>query len=62
MKLNLNILKADARKALVALVAAAGELTALGVLHGTAQHYVTVAIAVLTAVGVYAVPNAPAKP
>ena len=49
---------APARKALVAVAALAAQVIALGVLHGTALHYVQVGLAALAAVGVYAVPNA----
>ena len=50
---------ATIRKAIVAAVAVAAELIALGVLHGTAQTIAQVVIAAAGAAGVYAVPNAP---
>lgn len=50
---------ADARKFQVALVGALGEVLALGLLHGNAEHYTQVALTVATAVGVYLTPNSP---
>jgi hypothetical protein len=50
---------AGARKALVAVVAVAGEAVALGLLHGTAQNVALLIIAGGGALGVYAVPNKP---
>jgi hypothetical protein len=47
------------RKGLVAAVAGAGELVALGVLHGNALVAAEVILAVGQAVGVVAVPNEP---
>lgn len=62
MKLNL----ANLRKALVAVAGLVGQVAALGLLHGSAQHIVQVVLGALAAVGVYAVPNtskpAPATP
>jgi hypothetical protein len=48
---------AEARKAVVAVLAAAAEILSAGLLHGTAAHVVQVVLAVAAAVGVYAVPN-----
>lgn len=45
------------RKLIAALVGAAGEATALGLLNGTASKWSAVVVAFLTAAGVYAVPN-----
>lgn len=51
---------AQARKALVAAAGVVAELVAAGVLSGSVEHYAQLALAVLAAVGVYAVPNKPA--
>lgn len=48
---------AKARKAGVAVGGALAEIVALNVLHGPAQHYAEAALALLTALGVYRVPN-----
>lgn len=48
---------AGARKAIVGVAGVAGQLLALGVLHGTAQHVAQVVVAVATAAGVYGVGN-----
>lgn len=53
---------AEARKFAVAAVAVAGEAVALGLLHGTVQNVAQLVIAAAAAAGVYAIPNAPAKP
>ena len=55
----MTIKLATIRKAVVAAVAVAAELVALGVLHGTAQTVAQVVIAAAGAAGVYVVPNAP---
>lgn len=53
---------AQVRKALVAVIAVAGEALALGLLHGTAQNIAQLVIAGAGAIGVYALPNAPKAP
>jgi hypothetical protein len=53
---------AEARKAVVAVLAAAAEILSAGLLYGTAAHVVQVVLAVAAAVGVYAVPNKIVKP
>lgn len=50
---------AEARKALAVVAGIVAQVVALGVLSGTALHDVQAVLAVLTAVGVYAVPNKP---
>lgn len=45
------------RKALVALAGVLAQVIAVGVLDGQALHWANVALAVLTAAGVYQVPN-----
>lgn len=45
------------RKAQVALAGVVGQVVAAGVLHGTAQAWAQIVLAVVTAAGVYAVPN-----
>lgn len=50
---------AEMRKAGAAVGGVAAMLIAQGVLHGTAEHVVEAVLAVLTAVGVYQVPNGP---
>lgn len=54
----------EVRKVLAAVAGIAAILVAQGVLHGTVQNVVETALAVLTAAGVYQVPNAdpPAVP
>jgi hypothetical protein len=47
------------RKALVVVVAVAGQAVTLGLLHGTAQNVALLLITGAAAVGVYAVPNTP---
>ena len=47
----------EARKAVVAVLAAAGELVNLGLVHGTAQHWISTILTVAGAAGVYVVPN-----
>lgn len=53
MKFNL----ANLRKTLVAVAGLIGQVAALGLLHGSAQHIAQIVLAGLAAVGVYAVPN-----
>lgn len=54
---------AEARKFLVAAAGAIGAALTLGLLHGDAEHYATIAVAVITAIGTFVVPNAtPAVP
>ena len=48
-------------KAITAVVGLVAMLISTGVLDGSAQLYVNAAIAALTALGVYAVPNKPSK-
>lgn len=48
------------RKLVTAGVGAAAELVSLGFLPNQAQSWVAAVVAVLTTLGVYAVPNAPA--
>lgn len=62
MTVNMPAALAEARKALVAVVGALGQALALGLLHGSAEHYASVAIAVATALGVHVVPNAAPAP
>lgn len=50
---------ATMRKALVVVVAVAGQAVTLGLLHGTAQNVALLLITGAAAVGVYAVPNTP---
>jgi len=50
---------AEARKGLAAVAGVAAEAVALGVLHGATLNIAQLIIAAATAVGVYAVPNAP---
>jgi hypothetical protein len=52
----------EARKAVVAVLAAVGEIASAGLLHGTVAHVVQVVLAVAAAAGVYALPNTPAAP
>lgn len=47
----------EIRKALVGLSAVLGEALALGLLHGSAQHYATVGIGLVGAALTYLVPN-----
>ena len=47
----------EARKAAVAVLAAAAEIVNLGLVHGTAQHWISSVLAVAAAAGVYVVPN-----
>ena len=54
----MTITLATVRKALVAVVAVAGEALTLGLLHGTVQNIAQLVIAAAGAIGVYAVPNA----
>jgi hypothetical protein len=49
----------EARKAIVAVLGVAATAVANGLITGTAVKWVSVAIAVATALGVYAVPNKP---
>lgn len=49
---------AEARKALVVLVAFVAQLVSLGVLPGSVEPYVAAVVTALAAVGVYVVPNA----
>lgn len=49
-----------AAKFLTALAGAAAQVVALGLVDGTAEQWLTVAISVLTAAAVYMVPNQPA--
>lgn len=51
---------AEYRKALVQLAHLAAQAVAYGMLTGSTLHYVQVALAVLGALGVFIVPNAPA--
>lgn len=44
-------------KFLTAVIGAAGEAVNVGLVHGTAAHWVTIGIAVVTAIAVYLVPN-----
>ena len=53
---------AECRKALVAVVGAAVQIGALGVLHGTAQHVTQAVAAIGTVVLTYLVPNADPPP
>lgn len=46
-------------KFLTALAGAAAQVVNLGLIAGTAQHWVTVAAGLLTAAAVYMVPNTP---
>jgi len=55
-------LVAKYRKFLVAVVGAASEALTLGLVHGTVAHWVTIGIGIATALGIYAVPNAPSTP
>ena len=54
---NIKSLVGEARKAGVAVVGAAAEIVALGVVHGVALAVCQAVIAVGTAAGVYRVPN-----
>lgn len=53
---------AQIRKAVVAVVGVAALLASTGTLHGTAETIVNAVLAVATALGVYATPNAAAAP
>ena len=55
--MKLKTLLYEARKTLVILVAVGGEAIALGLLHGTAAHVVTLLVAAAGAAGVYFTPN-----
>jgi hypothetical protein len=50
---------AEIRKGIVAVVALAGFLATQSFVNGTAQHYLTIGIAVANAVLIYVIPNAP---
>lgn len=47
----------EVRKTAVAVAGLVGQLLALGLLHGTAEHVAQVVLAVATAAGVYGVTN-----
>jgi hypothetical protein len=49
---------AEARKFLVAVAGVAGQLVAVGLIHGQALHWTQVVLAAVTALGVYGVSNA----
>lgn len=57
LKREWTILWSSHRKWSVALLALAGTLLDQGLVHGTAAHDIQVGIALLTALGVRAVPN-----
>jgi pheromone shutdown protein TraB len=48
----------EARKFVVGVIGLVGQIVALNVLHGSAEHAANVVLAALTAVAVYLVPNA----
>lgn len=63
MKITLTL--PELRKALVAVLGAAGEAVALGLVPAGASRWVGIAVGIATAAGVYVVPNgtsAPAAP
>jgi hypothetical protein len=55
---------AEIRKGAVAVAGLAGQIVALNLLHGTAEHVAQVVLAAATALAVFGVPNAdkPAPP
>lgn len=60
--MKLSDLVTSARKFTVAAAALAGDAIAAGLLHGTAERWATVLIAVAGAITTYAVPNTPNEP
>lgn len=48
------------RKFLVALAGLLGQIVSVGLMSGNVQHYATIALAILTALGVHQVENTPA--